>query len=94
MVINALEATDPGGTIKITTIINQKNVQWSVWSQNYIPETIQKRIFQKHFSTKSKKGRGIGTYSMKLFGENLLGGKVSFKSSEKNGTFFTFRLSY
>lgn len=39
-------------------------------------------VFKRYFSTKSKSGRGIGTYSMKLFGERYLGGKVGFYCSE------------
>jgi sensor histidine kinase regulating citrate/malate metabolism len=37
-------------------------------------------------------GRGIGTYSMKLFGEKYLKGKVWFTSSAENGTSFFFEL--
>jgi sensor histidine kinase regulating citrate/malate metabolism len=54
-----------------------------------VPE-ISNRLFQRNFSTKSEAGRGIGTYSMKLFGEKVLGGKVSFTSSEEDGTLFKF----
>jgi signal transduction histidine kinase len=34
----------------------------------------------------------MGTYSMKLFGEKYLHGKVSFVSTKEEGTIFTFRL--
>mgnify|MGYP006293419399 CR=1 len=37
-------------------------------------------LFKRSFSTKGV-GRGIGTYSMKLFGEKYLKGKVDFKNS-------------
>jgi sensor histidine kinase regulating citrate/malate metabolism len=50
------------------------------------------RIFQRNYSTKSDSGRGLGTYSMKLFGETYLGGKVDFTSSESEGTTFHLRL--
>ena len=92
MVINALEATSENGTIKLTTKLETAHVTWEVWNKYYISSDIQKRIFQRHFSTKSEIGRGLGTYSMKLFGENYLGGKVTFVSTEKEGTTFKFRL--
>jgi signal transduction histidine kinase len=53
-----------------------------------IPEAIQKRIFQRSFSTKAARGRGLGTYAMKLFGENLLRGDVGFESGPATGTTF------
>jgi sensor histidine kinase regulating citrate/malate metabolism len=37
-------------------------------------------------------GRGVGTYSMKLFGEDVLGGTADCSSSEREGTIFSFRL--
>ncbi|MCG8333275.1 MAG: ATP-binding protein, partial [Proteobacteria bacterium] len=38
-------------------------------------------------------GRGLGTYSMKLLGEEFLGGKVAFSSTEEKGTEFTITLA-
>jgi sensor histidine kinase regulating citrate/malate metabolism len=45
------------------------------------------QLFQRSFSTKGT-GRGIGTYSMKLFGEKYLEGRVDFESTRENGTTF------
>jgi len=92
MIINAFEACDTDDSIGVTTHINSKSISWEVKNKSYIRPEIQKRIFQKHFSTKSGMGRGLGTYSMKLFGENYLNGQVFFSSSKKNGTLFTFQL--
>ena len=50
------------------------------------------RIFQRYYSTKGEPGRGLGTYSMKLFGEQYLGGEVRFDTSESEGTVFSLRL--
>jgi CheY-like chemotaxis protein len=55
-----------------------------------MPLAVQERIFLRSFSTKSRQGRGLGTYSMKLLGEQYLGGKVSFISNEQSGTVFHF----
>ncbi|WDP85964.1 MAG: sensor histidine kinase [Desulfobacter sp.] len=78
MVINALEATPENGEIKIELEagVNGQMI-WRVWNQSPIPKPIQKRIFQRYFSSKEGNGRGLGTYSMKLFGESYLKAVVS-----------------
>lgn len=91
MVTNALEATGPKEEIKISVKQEDGNVVFQVWNKKAILKSVQLRIFQRNFSTKSGAGRGIGTFSMKLFGEQILRGKVAFTSDEENGT--TFRLS-
>jgi len=92
MVLNAFEATKDGGSISLTTRVEPSNIIWEIWNKSHIPENIQKRICQRNFSTKSNIGRGLGTFSMKLFGEKYLNGEVSFKSSKDKGTIFTFRI--
>ena len=92
MVINALEATPKNGLIRITAEISSTAVTWEVWNQGKIPGPAQKRIFQRHFSSKKGTGRGLGTYSMKLFGETYLKGEVCFSSTETRGTVFRFTL--
>ncbi|MFC1523899.1 sensor histidine kinase [Thermodesulfobacteriota bacterium] len=92
MVINALEATEENGTVQLITQLETAHVTWNVWNNRFISSDVQRRIFQRNFSTKSGRGRGLGTYSMKLFGEDYLGGEVTFVSTEHEGTTFTFRL--
>jgi signal transduction histidine kinase len=92
MVLNALEATPEGDGIRLTTAIEPGHVRWEVWNPGAIPGPVQLRIFQRFFSTKARAGRGLGTYSMKLFGEQYLGGEVSFASGPVEGTTFVFRL--
>ncbi len=92
MIINALEASEDRGTIKVSARIEVNEIVWDVWNSDCIPINIQNRIFQRHFSTKASVGRGLGTFSMKLFGEKYLKGKVSFLSSVEKGTTFTFKL--
>jgi signal transduction histidine kinase len=69
-----------------------KDVSFHVWNHQAIPPRNRLRIFQRNFSTKSDSGRGLGTYSMKLFGETYLGGEVGCVSSETDGTTFHLRL--
>ena len=92
MVINALEASPEGKQVTIKTQSIPDGLSFSVHNITSIPENTAMRIFQRNFSTKNGPGRGYGTYAMKLLGEELLGGKVSFTSSRRSGTVFTFLL--
>lgn len=91
MILNAFEATEENGTVRIWVEQQKCGLDFCVWNAQHIPEDISRRIFQRNFSTKQQEGRGFGTYSIKHFGEEVLGGKVSFETSSENGT--TFRLS-
>ncbi len=90
MIINALEATAKNGEVKIWLEHEDGFLSFCVWNAQEIPQDITNRIFQRNFSTKEQAGRGIGTYSMKLLGEKILGGHVSFKTSKKDGTIFKY----
>ncbi|MEI6205965.1 MAG: ATP-binding protein [Desulfuromonadales bacterium] len=91
MVLNALEATPVGGIVRVDLIISAEDVSITVTNPGEISEDVQLSIFKRSFSTKSSSGRGIGTYSMKLFGERYLGGNVSFNCADGN-TVFHIRL--
>ncbi|MEJ2199760.1 MAG: ATP-binding protein [Desulfuromonadaceae bacterium] len=91
MVLNALEASAAGETVRLRLLIDEAAVTIVVINRGEIPKEVQLSIFKRSFSTKSSSGRGIGTYSMKLFGERYLGGKVGF-SSEQGETRFFIRL--
>lgn len=92
MITNALEASQPGQEIKVWAEHSEEKLLFVVWNQQYIPPKISRRIFQRNFSTKNEMGRGLGTYAMKLFGEEILGGTVDFHTSEKVGTTFFLEL--
>ncbi len=89
MVINALEATPDKGRIRIWLEEENGSLTFYVWNAQEISPEISRRIFQRNFSTKDESGRGVGTYSMKLFGEEILGGRVNFTTSPE-GTIFKF----
>jgi signal transduction histidine kinase len=91
MAKNAAEASPEGGTITLSCGKSVGKALFSVHNPGTIPEDIRLQIFQRSFSTKGV-GRGLGTYSMKLFGENYLKGRVYFRSNEKEGTTFTIEL--
>ncbi len=91
MTKNAAEATPQKGTITLYCAQQPGKVLFSVHNPGVIPSEVKLQIFQRSFSTKGL-GRGLGTYSMKLFGENYLNGKVYFTSDEISGTTFTIEL--
>ena len=86
MITNALEATPPGGRVKIGCRIRDEHVEFWVHNIGYLTREVQSQIFQRSFSTKSA-NRGLGTYSMKLL-SSFLNGKVSFTTSKEDGTIF------
>lgn len=93
MIVNALEETPEGDEIRILLEHSSDSITFMVWNRTPIAQEVKKRVFQRNFTTKPQAGRGLGTYSMKLFGEDILGGKVTFTSSEAEGTTFRFTLS-
>ncbi len=92
MIINALEATEKGGTVTVSGVHGNDATSFSVHNTALIPADAARRVFQRNFSTKEGPGRGFGTWSMKLFGEKILQGSVGFTSSPGVGTVFTFTL--
>jgi signal transduction histidine kinase len=92
MVRNAFEATPAGGSVRIACEREGRAVRVAVHNDGVIAPEVQARIFQRSFSTKAARGRGLGTYSMKLLGERYLGGEVSFVSTPETGTVFSIRL--
>lgn len=92
IVTNALEATEPGGTVRLWVEAASDGATFCVWNRQPIPEEPARRVFQRNFSTKSGRGRGLGTYAMRLLGETYLCGRVTFTTSESEGTIFRFWL--
>jgi signal transduction histidine kinase len=88
---NALEATEPGGTILLRSQRSAGQVVFSVQNPGVIPRDVQLQLFQRSFSTRGR-DRGIGTYSVRLLTERYLGGSVAFTSNSETGTIFTITL--
>jgi len=92
MVINAFEASAVGGSVRLWAERlgdgQVSSVRFKVWNATVMPEDIKLRVFQRHFSTKGEWGRGVGTWSMKLIGEQFLHGKIGFQSVPAQGTTF------
>jgi signal transduction histidine kinase len=92
MIKNAFEATPAGGTVKAWVEELPDGWAFKVWNAGTIAPEIAIQVFKRSFSTKSGGGRGLGTFSMKLFGERYLGGMVGFESAPETGTTFFIRL--
>ncbi|MBN2736593.1 MAG: HAMP domain-containing histidine kinase [Spirochaetales bacterium] len=88
MLINAFEATPHGQSITLEFRLYQGCPRFSVHNPGVIPEAVAKRVFNRSYSTKGQRGRGWGTYSIKLLGEKFLKGTVAFTSTIEKGTEF------
>ncbi|MBI5326518.1 MAG: HAMP domain-containing histidine kinase, partial [Ignavibacteriae bacterium] len=84
---NACEAEYPDGNVNIGCIKQDYNAYFWVNNKSVMPKDVQLQLFQRSFSTKGK-GRGVGTYSVKLLTEKYLRGSVDFYSNEEKGTLF------
>ena len=76
MLINALEATTPDGTVTLGCEAEHTTVRIWVHNDQLIPRAIQNQIFHRTISSKGQ-GRGSGTYSIKLLSD-LICGDASF----------------
>lgn len=90
---NALEATLANHTVTVGCKAGAtgSGATFQVHNPGEMPRDVQLQIFQRAFSTKGK-GRGFGTYSIKLLTERYLQGTVTFDSSENEGTVFRLDL--
>ncbi|MCE1247739.1 MAG: PAS domain-containing sensor histidine kinase [Firmicutes bacterium] len=93
LVKNALEASEVGSEIILTTKTNDKGIVFKVANPGHMSDDIQLQIFARSFSTKGK-GRGLGTYSVRLLTERYLKGQVWFKTSVELGTSFYICIPY
>lgn len=87
MVKNALEASESGEKILLKAQKLGDKVRISVHNNSFMPPEVEMQVFMRSFSTKGVQ-RGLGTYSMKVFGEQCLGGKVNFTTHPEKGTTF------
>ena len=91
MLKNALEASETGNKVYIGSKEKDQRILFWVYNYSYIPENNQIKIFDRTYSTKGS-DRGLGTYSMKILGEQYLKGKVFFTTDRQKGTTFYIEL--
>lgn len=93
MIKNAVEASEDNSTIVIGIKHEDNQVRLTVHNDGFIPKDIQDQIFKYSFSTKGR-GRGIGTYGMKLITKRYLGGNIHFETDSVNGTDFILEIPF
>jgi len=86
LIKNAIEASKDGDIVRVQVEPKLACTEFMVTNPSQIPLAVQPHIFKYSFSTKGQ-GRGIGTYSVKLFVEKYLGGTIKFTSDESGTTF-------
>lgn len=92
MIKNALEAEQELGTITVGLMsLQEKGAMIWVHNPSWMSEDVQMQVFNRSFSTKGP-DRGLGTYSMKMLTEKFMKGKISFTSTQTNGTTFIIEL--
>jgi signal transduction histidine kinase len=91
IVLNALEATAPGGVVEVGCRLAAGRMEFWVRNDGQMPRDVQLQVFQRAFSTRGR-GRGYGTYFAKLIAERYLNGTLSFRSTVEEGTTFCFSL--
>ncbi len=84
---NAVEASPKDEPVHLSVRVEEGAALFCVHNAGTIPAPVRGGIFRRSFSTKGR-GRGLGTYSARLFAERYLGGRVWFDSSEEDGTTF------
>jgi hypothetical protein len=89
---NAVESSRRGETVTLRAYQEGEDAVFTIHNPGAIPDSVKEFIFMRSFSTKEERGRGIGTYSAKLFTERYLQGSVSFTSSLEEGTTFIVRI--
>jgi len=92
MVTNGLEAARVGDVVRLWAERTPGGVRFCVHNPQAMPAAVTARVFQRHFTTKPGRGRGLGTHAMRLLGERYLGGKVDFETGPGRGTVFRLAL--
>ena len=93
MLKNAMEASGRGDKVTVWCEAGDKDIVFCVNNPAVMTEDVKTQVFRRTFTTKAT-GSGLGTYSIKLLGENFLKGRVNFTSEEGEGTTFRVALPY
>ena len=91
MLRNALENEKSDKKVTLSAFSLGNEVEFRVHNDSVIDKNVDGHIFKVGVTTHGQ-DHGLGTFSMKLLGENYLGGKVWFESSEEKGTSFHIKI--
>lgn len=93
LVLNALDATDEGGTIELTTQLKDGWIQIAVRDDGHgIPERNREEIFQPYFTTKET-GTGLGLFVCRNILEQSGEGQIELAETSPHGTTFIVSLT-
>ncbi len=94
LILNALDATEEGATISVTTdvLADDEQIGITIADEGHgIPLEVQRQIFNAYFTTKSA-GTGLGLFVCRQLAETELGGTIELVRSDSSGTIFRIRL--
>ncbi|MFD1292569.1 ATP-binding protein [Lutibacter holmesii] len=95
IIYNAIKYSPNNTTINLNVFKQHKNIVFEISDEGIgIPENDQKFIFNRYFRAENvlnEQGTGIGLNIVKSHLENI-GGSITFKSKEHQGSVFTFKI--
>lgn len=92
LILNAMDATDEGSTIEISTRLEDGRILVDVKDNGHgIQDIDQAQIFQPYFTTKST-GTGLGLFVCQHILQQHAYGEITLSRSDETGTTFTVSL--
>ncbi|HLJ10018.1 MAG TPA: ATP-binding protein [Planctomycetaceae bacterium] len=93
LILNAMDATEEGGTIEITTALVSGWIEVAVRDDGHgISRENRARVFQPYFTTKET-GTGLGLFVCKHIIEEAIEGRIELSETSPAGTKFTVFLT-
>ena len=93
LILNAMDATEEGGTIEISTSLSDGWIEVAIRDDGHgIAVGDQPRVFMPYFTTKET-GTGLGLFVCKQLIEEAGGGRLELTQTSSDGTTFTVLLT-
>ena len=93
LILNAMDATDEGGTIEITTSLEADWIRVAIRDDGHgIADDDRDKIFQPYFTTKET-GTGLGLFVCRNIAEQMTNGRIELTASSVEGTTFSVLLT-
>jgi signal transduction histidine kinase len=93
LILNAMDATEEGGTIEITTSLRNGWIEVMVRDDGHgISPENQMRVFQPYFTTKET-GTGLGLFVCQHLMQQTIDGRIELTETSSAGTTFTVALT-
>ncbi len=85
LIKNALEASEPGDSVRVTLRRVPDWVELSVRNRRDVAEELRESFFEKYATAGKAGGSGLGTYSARLIAETH-GGSIALETGQGQGT--------